>query len=404
MKITLRKMKSGQDGTGYSRDFFIPLQLEPINSVVSLTVNLHSSQFFNITFKYGGRMVNAKEALTFERKAFASLDKKEVVLHLGKPNFLLVPSTFKSNKVKITTYAQQLSSFFRSFHFIHFTHFGFLKTTFPKDQIEKILNVFLEAKDVDCEICWDIDEKFYEEMRKILETCIAEKRVAQVVDCFEGDSFVWNEALKVMRAQRLHVANEASQQNVENRRKDMVTTQRPRPIGPGASGTAGEFYALSLFIRSGFIAGKAPEGTALYDLFVMTPNAFSFAPVQVKTVKNGRHWMLSQRHEEIVDNLIFCFVLFSNVLTNTRVFLVPAAVVSNAIRMGNEIYVAIPGLRGQERVPAAMRTFKMDYSTLINNLENPSEYLARNQLRFIAEHSQGWLDRYENNFQIFNNR
>jgi hypothetical protein len=72
--------------------------------------------------------------------------------------------------------------------------------------------------------------------------------------------------------------------------------------------------------------------------------------------------------------------------------------------MGNEIYVAIPGLRGQERSPAAMRTFKMDYSTLINNLENPSEYLTRNQLRFIAEHSQGWLDRYENNFEIFNNR
>jgi hypothetical protein len=172
MKITLRKMKSGQDGTGYSRDFFTPLQLEPINSVVSLTVNLHSSQFFNITFKYGGRRVNAKEALTFERKAFASLDKKEVVLHLGKPNFLLVPSTFNSNKAKITTYAQQLSSYFRRFHFIHFTHFGFLKTTFPKDQIEEIINVFLEAKDIDCEIYWDIDEKFCEQMKKYLKLAL----------------------------------------------------------------------------------------------------------------------------------------------------------------------------------------------------------------------------------------
>ena len=189
----------------------------------------------------------------------------------------------------------------------------------------------------------------------------------------------------------------------------MVTRQRlarevqtTTSIGTGAAGTAGEFYALSLFIRKGFVAGKAPEGTALYDLFVMTPNAFSFAPVQVKTVTNSRHWMLSQRHEDVVSNLIFCFVLFSNELTQTRVFLVPAEVVSNAIRTGHEIWMALPGLNGATHTNGNMRTLKMDFSTLINNIENPSDYLSRNQLRFLNEHSLGWLDRYENNFDIFN--
>lgn len=189
----------------------------------------------------------------------------------------------------------------------------------------------------------------------------------------------------------------------------MVTGQRfvreVQPIdqiGTGATGTAGEFYALTLFIRNGFVAGKAPEGTALYDLFVMTPNAFSFAPVQVKTITNGRHWILSQRHEDVVENLIFCFVLFSNDLTNTRVFIVPSSVVSNAIRTGNEIWLRLPGRRRANRREGSMRTLKMDYSTLIKNIENPGDFLSSREIHFIKNHSLGWLDRYENNFEIFN--
>ena len=173
-------------------------------------------------------------------------------------------------------------------------------------------------------------------------------------------------------------------------------------IGTGASGTAGEFYALSLFIRSGYVAGKAPEGTALYDLFVMTSNAFSFAPVQVKTVTNGRHWMLSRHHEDVIENLIFCFVLFSNELTNTRVFLVPASVVSIAIKTGHEIWTALPGRNGVTHADGSMRTFKMDFSSLVRNVQNPQDYLSQSQLNFLNEHSMGWLDRYENNFEIFN--
>jgi len=59
-------------------------------------------------------------------------------------------------------------------------------------------------------------------------------------------------------------------------------------------------------------------------------------------------------------------------------------------------------LNGATHTNGNMRTLKMDFATLISNVENPSEYLSRNQIRFLNEHSLGWLDRYENNFDIFN--
>ena len=63
--------------------------------------------------------------------------------------------------------------------------------------------------------------------------------------------------------------------------------------------------------------------------------------------------------------------------------------------------MALPGRIGVSHRGGNMRTLKFDYSTLIRNFENPNEYLTRSQLRFISEHSMGWLDRYENNFDIF---
>ena len=183
---------------------------------------------------------------------------------------------------------------------------------------------------------------------------------------------------------------------VTNRTQNQLTQ-----INTGAAGSAGEYYALSNFIRMGYIAGKAPEGTALYDLIVMTPNGYSFAPVQVKTVTNGEHWLMRQSHETSASNLIFCFVKFGNSLHENRIFLLPSIVVCNAIRMGNEIWMALPGRDGIAHTATAMRTFKTDYSTLIANTNNPEQHLSSQQLLFIKEHSNGWLDQYEDNFDIF---
>ena len=47
-------------------------------------------------------------------------------------------------------------------------------------------------------------------------------------------------------------------------------------IGAVAAGNAGEYYALSLFIRMGFVAGKAPAGTSAFDLLVLSQDQPKF--------------------------------------------------------------------------------------------------------------------------------
>jgi len=414
MKISLRKIKSLAIGERYNADFFKPIELPNYCSAVSVSVIGNTT---SICKKYGMDYEDSNEVV------FSILRKRKIVEVNKKISFIFIPSTQSSNSNSIKKYCEKICELIEFKDYLHFTHFGYLKTSFPSVQIKRILHIFLSKEDFECEVCWDIDEKFFKEMQELLAECLTENNKDVNFDCYDSDAFSWSRDYDIWRESRQEARNQRrlihnQRFNEEHRvttenffarflqnRRNAVVTRREEDlpnIGAGASGTAGEFYALSLFIRNGFIAGKAPEGTALYDLFVMTSNAFSFAPVQVKTVTNGRHWMLSQRHEDVIENLIFCFVLFSNELTNTRVFLVPSSVVSNAIRTGNEIWTALPGMNGRTRTNGNMRTFKMDFSSLVHNVQSPQDYLTQSQFNFLNEHSMGWLDRYENNFEIFN--
>jgi hypothetical protein len=404
MKITLRKMRSSPLGGGYAYDFFTPLQFEQRDAVVSFTVNSHSSQYFNIQTKYG----IAREQVDIHE--YDVVVNKKVVLVFGKPNFSLVPATFAANKTKITAYANQLCSNFRHFKFVHFTHFGFLKTQFPKAQIKKILDVFLVAKNIDCELCWDIDEKFHAQMKELLESCIAEHQINQSVNSFDAASFTWDEAHSLARLAKQAEARELARLEWENLTNSISTNHQSGnqmtfsniEISSGASGSAGEYYALSFLIRGGMIACQTPAGTATYDLITMSPNAEAFVPVQVKTIRNANRWLLADSHETAVPNLVFCFVQFTDSMSGTRIFFVPANVVSEVITISNQIYLALPGRNGIQRRDSTRRTLEQDFSILTRNVENPNGYLTRTQIRFLNEHSLGWLDVYENNLEIFN--
>jgi hypothetical protein len=134
----------------------------------------------------------------------------------------------------------------------------------------------------------------------------------------------------------------------------------------------------------------------------MSPNAEAFVPVQVKTIRNSHRWLLADSHETEVPILVFCFVQFTDSMSGTRIFFVPANVVSKVITISNQIYLALPGRNGIQRRGSTRRTLEQDFSILTRNVESPNDYLTRTQIRFLNEHSLGWLDTYENNLEIFN--
>jgi hypothetical protein len=85
---------------------------------------------------------------------------------------------------------------------VHFTHFGFLRTQFPKAQIKKILDVFFSQQKLDCEICWDIDEKFHDQMKELLELYLKEHQQNEMVKSYDVSSFVWDESYISFRDNR----------------------------------------------------------------------------------------------------------------------------------------------------------------------------------------------------------
>ena len=419
MKITLRKVKSGALGEEFNPNFFTPVELPHNRSAVSISV---IGNAFSICNKYG---LDANEYIDAD---YSIYEKRKVVEVRKKISFIFVPSTQSSNSNSIKKYCERICELIEFKDYLHLTHFGYLKTSFPSAQIKKILSIFLEKVNFECEVCWDIDEKFINEMQELLAECLTEKNEDINFDSYDTEAFVWSKDYDTWRENRSDARNERrlehnrriseeyqrssdayrrateySRHFMETRRNEVVTRQiNELPnIGAVAAGNAGEYYALSLFIRMGFVAGKAPEGTATYDLLVMTKDSFSFNPVQVKTITNGQHWLMRQRHEEVVDKLIFCFVKLTDIFTIPKVFLVPADVVSYVIRMCHEIYLALPNQEGGQHADTSMRTLKIDFSTLIANVDNPEQYLNRNQLSFIQNHNFGWLDKYENNFDIF---
>jgi hypothetical protein len=419
MKITLRKVKSGALGEEFNPNFFTPVELPHNRSAVSISV---IGNAFSICNKYG---LDANEYIDAD---YSIYEKRKVVEVRKKISFIFVPSTQSSNSNSIKKYCERICELIEFKDYLHLTHFGYLKTSFPSAQIKKILSIFLEKVNFECEVCWDIDEKFINEMQELLAECLTEKNEDINFDSYDTEAFVWSKNYDTWRENRSDARNERRLEhnrriseeyqrssdayykatsrfinNSQTRGNRVVTrhiNELPN-IGAVAAGNAGEYYALSLFIRMGFVAGKAPEGTATYDLLVMTKDSFSFNPVQVKTITNGQHWLMRQRHEEVVDKLIFCFVKLTDTFTIPKVFLVPADVVSYVIRMCHEIYLALPNQEGGQHADTSMRTLKIDFSTLIANVDNPEQYLNRNQLSFIQNHSFGWLDEYENNFDIF---
>jgi len=412
MKISLRKVKSVAIGEEFKPDVFVPLQLPPKRSAVSVSV---IGVAYSICRKYG---IEYKD---YDEADFKIYCKRQVVKVDKDICFLFVPSTQSSNSNSIKKYAESICDFVEFKDYLHFTHFGYLRTSFPSNQIKTILNTFIDCDDFECEVCWDIDEKFYVEMCDLLAECLSQKNKDKSFDRYDSEFFKWSASYDAWRDER--ISERDKRQRVQGKRisdsymkateelaklnqfgrMQMVTKHvdiLPN-IGAVAAGNAGEYYALSLFIRMGFVAGKAPEGTSAYDLLVMSNDGLFFKPVQVKTITNGQHWLLKQRHEDVVDNLIFCFIKLTDISSIPKVYLIPAGVVSHVIKMCHEIYLALPNMQGGQHADSQMRTLKIDFSSLISNVQNPRQFLNDNQIEFIKSHGLGWLDSYEDNFNIF---
>ena len=167
-------------------------------------------------------------------------------------------------------------------------------------------------------------------------------------------------------------------------------------------GAAGEHLVLSNLLRLNYIAGKAPDNTKDYDLVVLNTDGTTSFPIQVKTtIDKKKSWILSEKHEKPIKNLIYCFVYIESKSSFSEIFIIDADTVAKAVKTSHSIWLKLPGLKGQKHQEGSMRMFMRDYSSisgLKNN--NQSDYLDDNDQKFISDFSEGWLDKYKDNWSL----
>ena len=169
----------------------------------------------------------------------------------------------------------------------------------------------------------------------------------------------------------------------------MKLNKRPQSSVIGA---AGEHLVLSHLLRLGFIAGKTPDFTKDYDLVVINKDGTHSAPIQVKT-STYPNWLMQKKHEEPIDNLFYCFVRMSLDSIKTDIFIMDSNTVSNFVKTSHKIWLKMPARNGKKHKDTNMRKIESNFNHF-KWIENPGKYLNSNELKFIEDHSKGWMEKY----------
>lgn len=162
----------------------------------------------------------------------------------------------------------------------------------------------------------------------------------------------------------------------------MSKPKKPKLITTSLLGAAAEHYVMSQLLRRGKLAALAPAGMPFADLLVSDERGSALSVVQVKARTHGADggWHMSKKHEEVQARLyIYCFVDFGiDLAVQPRCWIVPSAVVAEALRESYQAWLHKPGKGGKAHKDHDMRRLRPDYSDL-----NLPAYAA------------GWLDQYE---------
>ena len=181
---------------------------------------------------------------------------------------------------------------------------------------------------------------------------------------------------------------------------------------PSASiGACGEHLVLAHLLKLNFIVGLAPYNTKDYDLIVSSADGSKQVNIQVKTELYSSepsdfsklNWMLKSKNEEVRPNLIFSFVHLNQESNLYKVFNIPSREVSDYIKNAHKIWLKLPGPKESVHKSTPLRIMHVDaynYITTKWNRDKLEDYLGNDEIKFLKDHSLGWMDKYEDDWNI----
>lgn len=138
---------------------------------------------------------------------------------------------------------------------------------------------------------------------------------------------------------------------------------------------AGEFLALSQLVLNGYDANMTLGHTKGVDILVSIPKTERMYRLEVKTkyrtspkdahiskvfgkVRAG--WLMSKKHENLIDPLLFyCFVLINQANSSFEFYIVPSRVVAGYVKAQHVHWLREAKKKGKRVKNTKMRTFRL---------------------------------------------
>jgi hypothetical protein len=161
---------------------------------------------------------------------------------------------------------------------------------------------------------------------------------------------------------------------------------------------AGEYAVLSQLALHGFDANVTLGATKHVDILASDPLTLSMSRIEVKTSQDsGPHmeplfgrsyqWIMSQKHEHIIDpRLFYCFVAVNPSKFTFEFFIVPNSVVAQYVAQQHQVWLGRPNRRGVAAVNTAntMRKFRLGIDGQAYPLNTPMADFYRDKWNILS--------------------
>ena len=173
-------------------------------------------------------------------------------------------------------------------------------------------------------------------------------------------------------------------------------------IQSSAIGTSGEYLVLSELIKKGYVAGLAPQNIKDFDIVVLNSDGTNSFPMQVKTTtKKKRAWVMQEKHETPIKDLVYCFVYMTELLEQTEIYIIDSKIVGHKLKLGHQIWLKTPSRDGSPHNDTKMRQLDEGYSDKnIDSLKNIKNLLTENEIEHLGKYKIGWMEKYKNNWAL----
>jgi hypothetical protein len=86
--------------------------------------------------------------------------------------------------------------------------------------------------------------------------------------------------------------------------------------------------------------------------------------------------------------------------SENEIYVIDSETVAHSVKNSHRIWLKLPGLKGKKHNDNSMRQLTRDHKNIFAKLKNYKEYLSKEEIKFIEEHSSGWMNKYKDAWNL----